>query len=517
MHLAAVDPIEHGVLLDGEHLSLDELSGVCRRNLVVALSPAARQRVQASRALVDGMIGEGRVVYGVTTGFGKCSEVAISPGESSVLQRNLLLSHAAGVGEYLPEEVVRAVMLLRANALAKGFSGVRPEIIEILLGMLEKGVHPLIPGQGSLGASGDLAPLAHMSLVLIGEGEAFWHGLRLSGAEALSRAGLAPLELRAKEGLALINGTQVMNALLALAVLDAGDLLLMADLAAALAFDALGGIGSALDPRIHEARPHRGQGESASRLRKLLADSERLTAPGEVRIQDAYTLRCTPQVHGASWDALRHVRGVAEVEMNAATDNPLLFVETGEAISGGNFHGQPLALAADYLTMAMAEAADIAERRIERMVNPSLSGLPAFLTPRPGLNSGLMIVQYTAASLVSENKVLAHPASVDSIPSSANQEDHVSMGSIAARKLRQVLINVRRVLAIELLTAAQACDLGPQDRRLGLGTGAAHRALRAAVPFMDHDRPLHKDIEIVDRLLCDGTILQAVDQVMDWR
>jgi len=494
----------------GGTLTLPDVVAVAREGAVVQLSPEAIRRVERARALVDQLVRSRTPVYGVTTGFGKFSDVIISPDQTVQLQRNLLMSHACGVGDPLPEEVVRAMMLLRAQALAQGHSGIRPETLRLLVEMLNRGVHPVVPSQGSLGASGDLAPLAHMALPLIGLGEAYYQGQRLSGEEALRRAGLRPVELSSKEGLALINGTQAMTGIGALALYDALGLAKVADIAAALTAEALGAIASAWDPRIQALRRHKGQAESAENLRLLVRGSRLITRPGQLRVQDAYTLRCIPQVHGASRGALSHVAEVLGGELNAVTDNPLLFPDDGTVISGGNFHGQPVALAMDYLAIAVAELADMAERRIERLVNPALSGLPAFLTRQGGLHSGLMIPQYTAASLVSENKVLAHPASVDSIPSSANQEDHVSMGTTAARKARQVVANTTRVLAIELLCAAQAVEfVGPEG--LGAGTRAAYRAVRDVVPPLDGDRVLAPDIERLAVLIHSGGLVKAVE------
>jgi len=463
--------------------------------------------------MVSQLVQQRRPVYGITTGFGKFSDVTISPEETAALQRNLLMSHACAVGDPLPQEVVRAMLLLRAQALSHGHSGIRVETLELLVKFLNLGVVPVVPEQGSLGASGDLAPLAHMSLPLIGLGEAYVNGERLPGAEALARVGLEPVTLTAKEGLALINGTQAMTALGCLGVYDAQTLLKTADIAAALTAEALGAIPAAWDPRIQKLRLHPGQQATGRNLRRLVEGSRLVTRPGQVRTQDPYTLRCLPQVHGASRTAVAHVAEVLGWEMNAVTDNPLLFPEEGEVISGGNFHGQPVALALDYLAIAVAELADIAERRIERLVNPQLSGLPAFLTSNGGLHSGLMITQYTAASLVSENKVLAHPASVDSIPSSANQEDHVSMGTTAARKARKVMANVRRVLAIELLCAAQALEFrGPE--RLAPATRAAYEAVRQRVAPLDGDRVMTPDIESLAEMVHSGELVSAVEKVI---
>ena len=497
-------------VLVGENLSLEQVVSVARAEAPVALAPLGATRVRAAREIVERVTAGRQVVYGVTTGFGKFADVPISASEALALQRNLLVSHAAGVGEPLPTDAVRAAMLLRAHALSLGHSGVRLQTIQLLLDLLNAGVHPVIPSQGSLGASGDLAPLAHLALVLIGEGEADWRGRRLPGGEALAGASLQPLVLTAKEGLALINGTQMMTGIGALVLADAENLARCADIAAALTGEALAAIPAAWDPRIQALRRHGGQAAVAENLRRLVAASSLTSEPGEVRVQDAYTLRCVPQVHGASRQAIEHVGEVLENEFNAVTDNPLIFPDSGEIISGGNFHGQPVALALDYLGIALAELANISERRTERLVNPQLSGLPPFLTAHGGLNSGLMIPQYTAAALVSENKVLAHPASVDSIPSSANQEDHVSMGTISARKARSIAANVTNVLAIELLCAAQALEF-LDSRALGQGTRAAYRAVRSRVAPLQDDRVLAPDIAALADLVGSGVVVETVE------
>jgi histidine ammonia-lyase len=528
------------VYIDGHSLGIKETVLVARYGARVEIRPEAFERVAASRAVVDRCIDEGLVSYGISTGFGKFSDILISPDENALLQRNLIVSHACGVGEPFPEEIVRAMALLRANALAVGYSGIRVDTLQSLVDMLNAGIVPVIPEKGSLGASGDLAPLSHLVLVLIGEGEAFYRGTRMPGGAALKAAGLAPVVLAAKEGLALINGTQAMTAIAALAVFDSWKLLRTNDVATALSFQALGGIVDALDPRIHALRGQDGQEVAAARLRALLEGSAMTTRQGEERVQDAYALRCAPQVHGASRDALGYVTDIVERELNAVTDNPLIFpgdlsigdfedaaesVDDGEAmgdiISGGNFHGQPIALAMDFLAIAMAELASIAERRIERLVNPALSnGLPAFLTRAGGLNSGFMIAQYVAASLVSENKILAHPASVDSIPSSANQEDHVSMGTIAARKVRSIIGNLRSVVAIELLCSCQALEIraelmdGDLEELLSPATKAAWRSIRSAVPGLGPDRVMYHDIEAIEGLVAEGTALKAVEAVI---
>ncbi|MCL6451111.1 MAG: histidine ammonia-lyase [Acetobacteraceae bacterium] len=501
------------LLIDGESLTLSSLVEVARKGRRVALGPAAAARIRQCREAVERLMQQGRPIYGLNTGFGRLAEVAIPCEKVEELQRNLILSHACGVGPPLPAEAVRAAMVLRANALARGHSGVRPELVLGLLELVNRGIHPVVPGQGSLGASGDLAPLSHIALVLMGEGEAEFGGRVLSGAEALAAAGLKPVTLQAKEGLALINGSQVTAAVGALAAADAITLAQSADCVAALTLEGLRGIAAAFDPRIQAVRPHPGQAASAANVRRLLEGSRLVTLPGEARVQDAYCLRCVPQVHGASRDAMAHVVEVLEREFNSATDNPLVFPDDGDVLSGGNFHGQPLALALDYLGMAAAELGDISERRTERLTNPSLSGLPAFLASGSGLHSGYMVAQYTAASLVSENKVLAHPASVDSIPASAGQEDHVSMGTTAARKARMIVDNVLRVLAVEALCAAQAADFrGPE--LLGRGTSALHRALRRLVPPLRGDRVLAPEVEAVARWLAEGGAVRAVREAV---
>ena len=499
-------PIE----LTGNEITLRQIVNIARQGAKVSLSPLAEENIRKSRRVVAALVRDSKVVYGVTTGFGMFSETFIEKQFTNSLQKNLIVSHAVGAGNNFPDEVVRAAMALRVNNFAKGYSGIRYETVKTLIDMLNAGVTPVVPEKGSLGASGDLVPLAHMVLPLLGLGQARYKGETLSGAEAMKAAGIPTQELTQKEGLALINGTQFMTAVGALAVYDAIELLKVADIAAAMSFEAQNGITDALDERMHAIRPHKGQLDSARLVAALLKNSKNVTKQGEVRVQDAYSLRCTPQVHGASKDAVNYVKSKVEIEINSVTDNPVVFSDSGEAISGGNFHGQPVALAFDFLGIALAEIADVAERRIERMVNSALSGLPSFLVEHGGVNSGFMIVQYTAAALVSENKVLAHPASVDSIPSSANQEDHVSMGTIAARKAGEILKNVRRVLAIELMCACQAIDLRG-DKGLGVGTQAEYDCVRRVVPFLTEDRPLYGDINLSEKLIEDGSLVAAVE------
>ena len=490
------------VIIDGNNLDLDGFIRVARFGEIVGISPASMERTGVARAFVDRVAAAGTPVYGINTGFGKLSDVKIDKKDVGLLQKNLLMSHACGVGEPLSVEIVRGMMLLRVNALIKGFSGVRPETVLKLVEMLNALVTPVVYEKGSLGASGDLAPLAQMSLPLIGLGEVIVGGVRLPSAEGMKKEGVIPLPaLGAKEGLSLINGTQAMTSIGAIALYDCLRLARQADLSASLTIEALGGITAAFDPRVHELRGQKGQVDVARRLLTNLEGSAYVTKPGEKRIQDAYSLRCVPQVHGASLGAFRYVKGIVEAEMNSVTDNPIVFPETGEAVSAGNFHGQPLAIAFDYLAIAAAELADIAERRIERLVNPQLSeGLPPFLGTNCGVNSGFMIVQYAAASLVSENKVLAHPASVDSIPSSANQEDHVSMGTIAARKALEIVGNVRKVIAMETMAACQAIDMrAPAE--LGKYTKKAHAAVRRRIPVLTCDTVMYPLLETAESLL----------------
>ena len=501
------------VLIDGNKLTLQEFVDIARNNYRVELTNDALEKIKTNRRVVDRFVEEEKVVYGITTGFGKFSDVAISKEDTELLQRNLIISHACGVGNPLDEEIVRGVMLLRANALAKGYSGIRHETVLTLIDMINKGVHPVIPEKGSLGASGDLAPLSHMVLVMIGEGEAIYKGTRMQGKKAMEEAGIPIIRLTSKEGLALINGTQVMTAIGALTVYDSKKMLKLADIAAALTVEAQRGIIDAFREGVHRVRPHNGQRQVAANLLRLLENSTYVTRQGEIRVQDAYTLRCIPQIHGGSRDAIDYVVEKVNIEMNSATDNPLIFTDEMEVISGGNFHGQPMALAFDFLGIAIAELANVSERRIERLVNPQLSGLPAFLTSKGGLNSGFMITQYAAASLVSENKVLAHPASVDSIPSSANQEDHVSMGTIAARKAREIYKNTVHVLAIELMAAAQAIDFNKQFT-LGKGTAKAYEIIRGEVATLQEDRVMYTDINASSKLVFNHTIVNEVEKLV---
>jgi histidine ammonia-lyase len=499
--------------LTGDGLTVDDVWAVAVDGEGATLSDEARDKMGAARRLVELAVhGSREHTYGVNTGFGRFVAVAIPEEQTAELQLRLLRSHACGVGDPYPDEIVRAALLLRANALAKGTSGARVETVELLLALLERGVLPVVPSRGSVGASGDLAPLAHLALPLVGEGEAWIEGERLSGADALARAGLEPVQLEAKEGLSLINGTQFMAAMLALALVRAHRLARAADVACALSVEALQGSRTSFLPQIHALRPLRGQTTAASNVLRLLEGSAIIEAHRWCdKVQDAYSLRCAPQVHGASRDLLEYAEQTASVELNAATDNPLVLVDDEMLVSNGNFHGQPLAFALDTLAMAVAELANISERRLERLVNPNLSeGLPPFLTTDGGLNSGFMIPQYVAASLVSENKPLCHPASVDSIPTSAGQEDHVSMGNAAGLKAWQVVANSERALAIELLAGAQAVEFhAPLEP--GVGGRAARAAVRELSPRLRDDRSLAGDIESVASAIRDGSLVAAVE------
>lgn len=495
------------VVLTGQTLTLKEVKQVLFQNEKVLASPESLQLAEKSRQAVEKIVHEERVVYGINTGFGKFSDVLIDRADVKELQLNLLRSHACGTGDPFPEVVSRGMLLLRANALLKGFSGIRPMVIERLIDLINAGIHPAVPQQGSLGASGDLAPLSHLALALVGEGEVFYKGERLPAADALASEGLSPIMLEAKEGLALINGTQAMTAMGAVAYLEAEQLAYFSEWIAALTMEGLNGITDAFAEEVHLARGYPQQIETAERMREYLEGSKLTTRQGELRVQDAYSLRCIPQVHGASWQALDYVKEKLEIELNAATDNPLIFDDGDKVVSGGNFHGQPIALAMDFMKIAVAELANISERRIERLVNPQLNDLPPFLSPQPGLQSGAMILQYSAASLVSENKTLAHPASVDSIPSSANQEDHVSMGTIAARHAHQIIQNSRRVLAIELICGLQAVEY-KGVAQMAAGTKELYEKARHIVPSIKRDRVFSKDIEAASEWLKMGEALE---------
>ena len=497
-------------VLDESGLSLSHFIAISRDNVVLKLSDEVIAKVRASRNNLEVLLKEGKPLYGINTGFGKFADVVISEGEIAQLQLNLIRSDAVGVGNPLPREVVRGAMLLRINSLSKGHSGITENVLQTLVAMLNAHVHPVIPEKGSVGSSGDLCPLAHMVLPMLGEGEAEYKGRIMPGAEAMALAGIPVVALSAKEGLALINGTQIMTSIAAFALYDAIVLAKSADIIAALSLESLNGISDAFDPRIHQVRGQKGQMEAAANIRILINGSQAVTRQGEIRLQDAYSLRCIPQVHGASRMALDYVRLVIENEINAVTDNPLVFDR--DVLSGGNFHGQPVAIAADTLGIAVAEFANISERRVAKLVDPALNhGLPAFLVQRGGLNCGFMVPQYAAASLVSENKILAHPASVDSIPTSAGQEDHVSMGTIGARKAAEILKNAQAVLGIEWLAATQAVDLRGKQL-LGKGTKEAYDLIRGQVAYLEEDRVFYKDQKIAADLIASGELLSQVEK-----
>ncbi len=499
--------------LTGNDLTLANVYEVSLNGGEVSLAPDARKRMDASRAVIDRLVASGETAYGVNTGFGKMASVRISTDQIRQLQTNLVRSHAVGVGALLSEPEVRAMILLRANAIAKGFSGIRPVAADTLCAMLNRRVHPVIPSQGSVGASGDLAPLAHLAQVVIGEGEADYQGRRVAGGEAMRLAGIAPIALEAKEGLALLNGTQAMQSLLALGVRVSAILVDTADVAAALSLDALRGTPTAFDQRIAAARPHPGHAITARNLARINHGSEiresHRSAAKDPRVQDPYSLRCTPQVHGAVRDALANIRATLEIELNSATDNPLVFADTNEVLSGGNFHGQPLAMAADQLAVALATLAGISERRIEQMTNPLTSGLPAFLIKDAGLNSGFMILQITAAALASELKAQATPHSVDSISTSGNQEDYVSMGMGASRRLKPMLENLENVLAIELLSATQGIEL-LAPLQTGTEARKAQQLIRSVSKFVTEDRTMAPDIAAVAKLISEAKLAELL-------
>jgi histidine ammonia-lyase len=492
--------------LRGQQLTLDQIAAVANGEERVSLADEARARIEAARRVVEQIVADNRAVYGINTGFGKLSDVRIERDRLAELQLNLVRSHSCGVGKPLSIAESRAMLLLRANVLAAGFSGARPVVVDTLLAMLESGVTPVIPEKGSVGASGDLAPLAHLALAALGEGEAFYKGERLAGADALKQAGIAPLQLEAKEGLALLNGTQAMGAVGGLALHRAGRLTRLADVAGAMSLEALKGTPVAFDERIHAARPHPGQVAVARHLRELLEDSEirKSHLENDPRIQDAYSLRCMPQVHGAVRDALAHARGIVEIETGSATDNPLVFAESGDVLSGGNFHGAPLALAFDYAAIALTDLISITERRIDRLVNPDANeDLPPFLTSQAGTSSGFMMLQVTAVALLSEAKILAHPASVDNVPTDGGKEDHVSMGMTAATKLRSIVETAELAIAIELITAAQG--LGFREPLLpGKGAKRAYNLVRRHVAQLASDRTMSGDIERIALAIREG-------------
>jgi histidine ammonia-lyase len=515
--LIAEKPFMQGqVQINGDTLTIEDVVKVAYNKAKVVIPEKVKARVKDCREFLEKLLEEGEVIYGVNTGFGALSDAKISRRELKQLQTNLIRSHSAGVGKPLSTEVVRATMLLRANTLAKGYSGIRLETLETLIEMLNKGVHPIIPEKGSVGASGDLAPLSHMVLVLMGEGEAEYKGKIMNGKQAMKKAGIKPIQLDFKEGIALNNGTQIMTAIAALTVHRAKNLIKTAEIAAALTMEALLGVSDALDEKIHNVRPHAGQAATAKNIRELIAGSKLVQTGKEAmakigRPHDPYSLRCTPQILGAARDAVAYAKKIVEVEINSATDNPLIFPEAGVCLSGGNFHGQPIALAMDTLAIALTFIGNLSERRITRLLDEKLNnGLPAFLIPpqaKRGLNSGMMTAQYTAAALASENKVLAHPACADSIPTSANFEDFVSMGTTAAQKAMQILENTEYITAIELLCAAQAIEYrGPE--KLGKGTKKAYMKVREAVPPIKEDRPSNPDIEKLKALVKDGILLR---------
>ena len=501
------------IKINGNSLTLNDVVLVSRFFEPVELDEKSIKAINKSREYVEKILKENRVVYGITTGVGELSNQLISPEDAVKLQLNLVRSHSTNVGEPLSEDVVRGIILLRANALAKGYSGVRVELIQMLILLLNKNIYPYIPAKGSVGASGDLSPLAHLALVLIGEGECMVKSKRVDTMEVLEEIGIKPLTLQPKEGLALINGTQVMASIGCLVVEEAELLMKNAQIAGAMSLEALRGTSKAFDEKVHAVRPHPGQVRCAGNMRKLVVDSAIIASHVDCeKVQDAYTLRCIPQVFGSVMDTIEYAKGVLEIEINSATDNPLIFADQKEVISGGNFHGEPIAFIMDFLGIALSEIGNISERTIDRLVNPHVSGLPSFLASKSGLNSGFMISQYTAAALVSENKVLAHPASVDSIPTSAGQEDHVSMGSISARHAWEILRNVENVLAIEMLSAAQGIDF--HDLKPGKGAETAHRVIRKHVSHLDDDRIMYKDIETVRSMIVSGEIVKAVESVV---
>ena len=499
------------IKINGNSLTLEDVVKVTRNHEKVKIDPNAIDKIKRSQKYVEKILNTNKVVYGINTGVGELANKLINKSEISQLQKNIIRSHSTGVGEPFSEEIVRGIILLRANALAKGYSGVRLQLIEMLLSLLNNDIYPYIPSQGSVGASGDLAPLSHLALVLIGEGECFQNGKRIDSINVYNKNNLIPLELFPKEGLALINGTQAMTSIACKVIYDSEIALKNAQIAAGMSLEALKGTAKAFDEKIHAVRPHKGQIRCAKNMRDIIKDSEIIKSHVNCeKVQDAYTLRCIPQVYGAILDTIEFTKNTINIEINSATDNPLIFSEENEVISGGNFHGEPIAFAMDFLGIALSEIANISERTIDRMVNPHISGLPPFLTEKSGLNSGMMIAQYTAAALVSENKVLAHPASVDSIPTSAGQEDHVSMGPIAARHCSDILKNVQNVIAIEILCAAQGIDF--QEYSPGIGVKLAHKFIRENIKHLDDDRILYKDIEILNKLVINGSIVEKVEE-----
>ena len=498
------------IKIDGNSLTVKDIVNVARNGYKVSITSDAKSKIKIAEDYVTKLVKENKVVYGITTGFGKFSDVHINPKDTEELQRNLIISHSCSLGSPLSEETVRAIMTMRANALSKGHSGIRLSTVETLTQMINEGVHPIVYEKGSLGASGDLAPLSMMVLVMLGLGEAIYKGERMKGETAMSKAGIDVIKLTSKEGLSLINGTQVMTAIAALTIYDSKNLIKSADISGSLTMEALQGIMDAFDDKVQQVRGHSGQIKTAENIRTILKGSKLTTKQGELRVQDAYSLRCISQVHGAIRDSIEYVHSVIEKEINAATDNPLVFPETDEVISAGNFHGEPIALVMDFLGIALSEIASISERRLERLVNHQLNDLPAFLSPNGGLHSGFMIVQYAAASLVSENKVYAHPASVDSIPSSANQEDHVSMGTTAARKCRDILDNAQKVVALETFTSSQA--IGFRDAtKLSSATDKVYKRIRQDVAFIENDTVMYTIIETFDKWIKEAIFVDIVE------
>lgn len=497
--------------IDGTNLTIENSVHIVTGHQKIKLSKASINKIKASRKLVDEWIKKDKVIYGITTGFGEFKDVKIPTKDRLKLQRNLILSHSAGVGSYIPDYIVRLMLLFRINSLAKGYSGVRPELMDFLISFFNSGIIPLIPSQGSVGSSGDLAPLAHLALSFIGEGYCKLDGKVMSSKEALKKCKLKPIELHSKEGLALINGTQMMSAYCCMALFEAKQLSKLADIAGGLSLEALRGTGKAFSENLQKVRPHKGQGQSARNLRKLLKGSEIMASHKDCdKVQDAYSLRCMPQVHGAIKDTINYCSGILETEINSATDNPLIFSDSKEHIEGGNFHGEPIALVADFLSIAITELGNISERRCARLLDGSMSGLPRFLTDKGGLNSGLMIAQYTAAALVSENKVLSHPASVDSIPTSANQEDHNSMGSIASRKCFDIVNNTKNIISIEFLCAAQGIDF-LRPLKSGLGGEAAYSYIRRSSDHIEEDVLMEEEISNMNSIVFDPGFINAVE------
>lgn len=497
------------IIIDGENLTIDDVIKVARYRRRVSLSEFAKSKIEISRKNIDKIRKSGKKVYGISTGFGALRNVLIPPEDRETLQRNLILSHATGVGEFLSEEIIRAALLLRINSFAKGYSGVRLLLVEKLIEMLNRDIYPAVPAKGSVGASGDLVPLSHIALVLIGEGKVFENNRIIDSSICLKQKEIMPITLTDKEGLALINGTQIMSAIATLVCYDATRLFKVADIAGALSIEALKGALEPFDLRYMHVRPYNGQIAVAHNI-LMLTENSSISKIKSVDMQDAYSIRCIPQVHGASRDLLEQVKTMLQIEINSVTDNPIILPDSGEVLCGGNFHGQPMALSMDALKVAIAEMGSISERRLSRMLDAHYSKLPEFLTLHPGVNSGLMITQYTAAALVSENKVLAHPASVDSIPTSANQEDHVSMGTIAARQTQDILNNVQYVIAIEILASVQGIDF-LSSHELGKGTKTAHEYIRKYIPHMDEDRILTTEIGMIREMICDNSLLEVVE------